>query len=685
MLLIKQMLQINISTIFFLLSQTQLLLTKKQENHTQTKKLLGKSVETMQNENSNVETQHNQSDKSTPPLIPPFYMGKFNTNFEFKMPKKSLEDENVTKEKLSNLESSLNHEHVNDGDFSSRPIKKAYRKLFDKSLSVHSIPSYASPPKREPILTIHQPIPCTDIPPIEKQLEEEGEEEDPFVIRRNIVDRLTFASTQDDNDDSMNEQRLASIFYDLERQYPNVTEWYQLKKLNLSRQNLAQIDDLASCFPYLEVLQISHNELRSISGLPSSLIYIYASHNRLSDVDIYHLDKLQYLDLSHNFINSFQDMSNLKSLRTLDASHNAITSCKTFQNLPGLVILSLRANCIRRLVNFESVIRNNQIESLDVSFNRIECLDSIEHLKHLRELNANHNDIKYIQLNQPMERLCKLQLSFNRLKSFDVSPFPDIRVLYLDDNQIQRIIGVACISRLDSFSLRDQGRQKVEYSLQYLRGARKLYLSGSPFQSMKQMVDFYSLEYLELCSAELEVLPPEFGKQVPNLATLNLSMNRLTDIRPLRKLKYLRKLVLIDNRLMSLNEVIAVVQYLKHLHYLDLRQNPMSANIYPPLNLTFIQSISDHERISPYVLATQDESWLLSDMEFLKDLSDHWKTRRQVYRALFIQKCSKLIELDQIKIEPQDRSEGDLVIGNFRKTQTPYPVSTTSGSLSHQS
>jgi Leucine-rich repeat (LRR) protein len=60
-----------------------------------------------------------------------------------------------------------------------------------------------------------------------------------------------------------------------------------------------------------------------------------------------------------------------------------------------------------------------------------------------------------------MDRLCKLRLSFNRLQSFDASPFPDIRILYLDDNQIQRIIGVACISRLDSFSLRDQGRQKV--------------------------------------------------------------------------------------------------------------------------------------------------------------------------------------------------------------------------------
>lgn len=75
--------------------------------------------------------------------------------------------------------------------------------------------------------------------------------------------------------------------------------------------------------------------------------------------------------------------------------------------------------------------------------------------------NVEHNDIKYVQLNQTMESLCKLQLSFNRLKSFDVSPFPEIRTLYLDDNTIQRIVGVACISRIESFSLRDQGGTKV--------------------------------------------------------------------------------------------------------------------------------------------------------------------------------------------------------------------------------
>lgn len=88
---------------------------------------------------------------------------------------------------------------------------------------------------------------------------------------------------------------------------------------------------------------------------------------------------------------------------------------------------------------------------------------------------------------------------------------------------------------------------------------------------MHQMVDFYSLDYLELCSAGLEELPSNFGKQVPNLQTLYLSMNRLQDIRPLKKLKYLRTLILIDNKLISLNEVLAVVKHLRSLRHLDLR------------------------------------------------------------------------------------------------------------------
>lgn len=107
--------------------------------------------------------------------------------------------------------------------------------------------------------------------------------------------------------------------------------------------------------------------------------------------------------------------------------------------------------------------------------------------------------------------------------------------------------------------------------MQYLRGTRKLYLSGSPFKSMHQLKDFYSLETLELCSAGLEELPANFSKLVPNLVNLYLSMNRLQDIKSLKRLKYLKRLYLIDNRLISLNEVILTVRNLERLHVLDLR------------------------------------------------------------------------------------------------------------------
>ena len=60
-----------------------------------------------------------------------------------------------------------------------------------------------------------------------------------------------------------------------------------------------------------------------------------------------------------------------------------------------------------------------------------------------------------------MMKLKVLRMCYNRLRAFDGSNFPDLRTLYMDDNQIVRIIGLSCIPRLASFSMRDQGGQRV--------------------------------------------------------------------------------------------------------------------------------------------------------------------------------------------------------------------------------
>lgn len=183
-------------------------------------------------------------------------------------------------------------------------------------------------------------------------------------------------------------------------------------------------------------------------------------------------------------------------LRTLHAENNKITSCAPFRNMKGLIHLNLRSNAIRHLgfrkgrlyvlryitflIATTNGIYREFLETLDVSFNRIDCLEAIEGLPSLKVLNLgnsyilpvrflfpclnfiiDHNDIKWIQLEMPASKLKVLRLSYNRLKTFDGSFFPDLRTLYLDDNQILRIVGLSCTSRLESFSLRDQGGQKV--------------------------------------------------------------------------------------------------------------------------------------------------------------------------------------------------------------------------------
>lgn len=180
---------------------------------------------------------------------------------------------------------------------------------------------------------------------------------------------------------------------------------------------------------------------------------------RLFELDIYHLGQLQSVDISNNLIHEFEDMSALKSLRALDASNNNMESCSRFQTLPALMALSLKNNNIRRLTGFSDLVRH-QLESLDISFNRIEILDSVDSLRHLCELNLINNNIRLIRLDRPMERLGSLKLSYNRLNQIDISFFPNARLLFLDDNQIQRVDGASLVSKIVSFSLRDQGSEK---------------------------------------------------------------------------------------------------------------------------------------------------------------------------------------------------------------------------------
>jgi hypothetical protein len=97
----------------------------------------------------------------------------------------------------------------------------------------------------------------------------------------------------------------------------------------------------------------------------------------------------------------------------------------------------------------------------------------------------------------------------------------------------------------------------------------------------------------------------------------------------------------------------------------------MCTNIYPPINLSIIQSSNEFEKVSQYITTARDDTWEVTDLEFSRHLTDHWRTRREVYRALLIKECPKLVELDHVAVDSNSRSIGEVVIQNYHKARAP--------------
>ncbi|KAG0166282.1 hypothetical protein DFQ30_007361 [Apophysomyces sp. BC1015] len=506
--------------------------------------------------------------------------------------------------------------------------------------------------------------------------QEEEEEERELLRRRKGKQRATDANINDPfpppdnifnfkpNIDS--EHAMLGIQEHLSSIKP-MKQWSTIRILDLRNQNLVSIHQLDQALPCLENLDVSDNAISFISGLPQSLRILNAKTNKLTDIEAFKdLHNLQHLDVCNNAISTFEDIGALCHLRTLHAENNKITSCSPFQRMHGLIKLNLRDNMIRRL-RFDNDAILNQLESLDVSYNRIQHVDSIKMLTGLKTLNLDHNELRWFQLEDAAEKLKVLRLCYNRLRAFDATLFPDLRILYLDDNQIMRVIGLSCLARLDSFSLRDQGGQKVEINMTYLRASRKLYLSGNPLKHLNGMLDYFTLEYLELCSIQLEELPQGFARQVPNLGVLYLSHNYLKSIRPIRKLRQLQKLVLIDNRIGSLSHTLETVRSMTRLRYLDLRQNPICMKMYPQIS---ISTPKPPEKISHYLAHEYDHRWAAQDAEFCqKNLPPHWAERRLMYRALFLKHSSQLTMLDNVPVSEQERANFEDVTAKFCRHQ----------------
>lgn len=130
------------------------------------------------------------------------------------------------------------------------------------------------------------------------------------------------------------------------------------------------------------------------------------------NLEILDISKVGELVLDENGFNSF---SNLKSL-----------------NVSGCKLKSLKGTHFNDL---------NQLKNLDASWNSLEIISSDlkQKFQSLEVANFSHNGIQSIDTDGIMSKLRVLHLDFNELKSIILHNFPNLNILTISDNVIEKV------------------------------------------------------------------------------------------------------------------------------------------------------------------------------------------------------------------------------------------------------
>ena len=439
--------------------------------------------------------------------------------------------------------------------------------------------------------------------------------------------------------------------------------WEDVTELDLHDKRLASLHMLDEFCGKLVTLDASANSLNHLDGVPSTVRELKVSRNLLTELTSWdHLMNLQYVDVSDNEVTSLSALKSLVHLRSVKADNNQLTSLDGMDSHDGLLSLRARNNLIEE-VDF-AMIKFDRLEELDLGGNCINSVHNLELLPALTRLKLAKNRLQRTPQVEDMRQLRHLDLSDNELTTLDVGGFPNLHSVHADRNYINKVGGFDRARRLDSLSLREQ-RGEVGLDMDFLSGAyevRKLFLSGNLLEKFSPRVDFLNLQLLELANCGLQSLPEQMGQTMPNLRTLNINFNAVSDLRPLQYVPRLKKLLVAGNRLGDSTKVTRLLSEFPHLTQLDVRDNPMTLGFYAPLQVLVPQSGS--ELPDPFVLPAAD---VARDEAFAARLDEGTRLRRRLHQVVLVASCKRLRVLDGLSMRRRDVLARDSLLDTLIK------------------
>ncbi|KAK3387469.1 hypothetical protein B0H63DRAFT_470093 [Podospora didyma] len=449
---------------------------------------------------------------------------------------------------------------------------------------------------------------------------------------------------------SMNTRDLVEKLAEVE---PFEPYWDDMRELDLRDKRLESLHALGEFCDQLESLDVSNNVIRNLNGIPSSIRHLKVTNNQLSSLTAWsHLINLQYVDISNNGLTSLTAFTDLVHLRSLKVDNNYLTSLDGIKFHNGLQTLRARGNAIEEL-DFDGN-RLDQLTELDLKNNKISCIANLAQLPGLSSLTLDGNQLESfaIESDQPLPSLRHLRLDDNKITSLDIKLLPHLRLLHADRNSISQISGLSRARRIDSLSLREQ--RDVVLNLPHLLArayeVRKLYLSGNLFTEFAPTVDFLNLQLLELANCGLQSLPDNIGLMMPNLRVLNLNLNALSELQPLRYIPRLKRLLVSGNRLASAAGLVDILTEFEHLSVVDVRDNPVTQGFYPPVQSVVRHGQQDRvpdDEVDKFALPDQDAE---RGATYASRLDMNTRMRRRLYEHMFCGNCRRVKKLDGLSL-----------------------------------
>ncbi|XP_027205223.2 FLII actin remodeling protein [Dermatophagoides pteronyssinus] len=341
-----------------------------------------------------------------------------------------------------------------------------------------------------------------------------------------------------------------------------------LRWLKLDSSQIDWVPEEMATMNKLESISLAKNNLVTLHGELSSLKTLRSlvlRHNRINNngipVDLFKLDELFVLDLSHNCLKSVpEDLEKCRTLLVLNLSNNQIDTIPNplFINLTDLLNLDLSNNNLvtlppqmRRLVNLQVLNLSNN----PLGHNQLKQLQSLHSLQSLNLSNTQRSLHNMPTSLDNLVNLTELNLSSNDLHRMPdvVYTLSSLKRLNLSDNQIVEISSNIdqCWVNLEVLNLSRNRLKALPQSLSKLERLRCLYLNDNEliFDGIPNSIGkLYNLEIFMASNNNLELIPEgvvRCGK--------------------------LKKLILSKNKLVTLPDAI---YFLTDLKVLDLADNP---------------------------------------------------------------------------------------------------------------